>query len=412
MANSLKVIDLVTKEALRIAHEKCAFIGTVNRSYDDTYSKKGAKIGDTLRVRNPNQYSRRQGSRIMSVQDQQETTQALAVATQDGVDMKFNSAELSLSIDELSARYIEPAMSVLMSGIEGDFLTAMTKATYNTVGTAGVVPGASNDVTVLGNARAKLNQFLAPKDGNRNVQMDSVTMASVVNAYKLAFQDGTQVKESFREGFISRNAMADWYENDRTWTMTNGSDVTATTDAAAAVTDGGSNVTITNATTPSVGQVFTIAGVYACHPETKQAYNFLQQFTFTAVTSGGGVATVSPAIYLGLSPSTAAKKNVVKSDGTALALTDFNSQTVTFVGSASTSYRMNLMYHKDAFAFATADLPLMDDAIKCVRMNQDGIALRVWQGSDIRNDELLLRIDILYGWLAQRPDWATRIISN
>jgi hypothetical protein len=73
---------------------------------------------------------------------------------------------------------------------------------------------------------------------------------------------------------------------------------------------------------------------------------------------------------------------------------------------------MNLMYHKDAFAFATADLPLMDDAIKCVRMNQDGIALRVWQGSDIRNDELLLRIDILYGWLAQRPEWATRIVSS
>jgi hypothetical protein len=65
------------------------------------------------------------------------------VATQDGVDMKFNSAELALSIDELSQRYIEPAVSVLCSGIEGDFIAAMTKATYNTVGTAGTVPGAS-----------------------------------------------------------------------------------------------------------------------------------------------------------------------------------------------------------------------------------------------------------------------------
>jgi hypothetical protein len=82
------------------------------------------------------------------------------------------------------------------------------------------------------------------------------------------------------------------------------------------------------------------------------------------------------------------------------------------VGSASTAYRYGLMYHKEAFAFATADLPLMDDAIKCVRVNQDGLALRVWQGSDIRNDEMLLRIDILYGWLAQRPEWATRIICN
>lgn len=413
MANSLKVIDMVAKEALRIAHEKCSFIGTVYRGYDDSYSKNGAKIGDTLRIRNPNQYTRRANSRIMSVQDQNEATQSLAVATQDGVDMKFNSAELSLSIDELSQRYIEPAMSVLCSGIEGDFITAMTKATYNTVGTAGTVPGASSDVTVLGNARAKINQYLAPKDGNRNAMFDSVTMASIVNAYKLGFQDSKQISEAFREGFITRNAMADWYENDRTWTMTNGSDVTGTTESAALVTDGGSVVdmhTTVAVAAQTVGEVFTIAGVYACHPETKQAYNFLQQFTITAI--GASTTTVSPTIYLGLSSTTAAKQNVCKSDGTKLALTDFNSQTLTFVGSASTSYRMGLMYHKEAFAFATADLPLMDDAIKCVRVNQDGLALRVWQGSDIRNDELLLRIDILYGWLAQRPEWATRIVCN
>jgi hypothetical protein len=413
MANALKVIDMVAKEALRIAHEKCSFIGTVYRGYDDSYSKKGAKIGDTLRIRNPNQYTRRSGSRIMSVQDQNEATQNLAVATQDGVDMKFNSTELSLSIDELSQRYIEPAMSVLCSGIEGDFISAMTKATYNTVGSAGTVPGASSDVTVLGNARAKLNQFLAPKDGNRALMLDSVTMASIVNAYKLAFQDTSQVKEAFREGFINRNAMADWYENDRTAVVTNGSDVTGTTDAASLVTDGGTTVDMHTTVAVSaqvVGEVFTIAGVYACHPETKAAYNYLQQFTITAI--GASSTTVSPTIYLGLSGTTAAKRNVCKSDGTALALTDFNSQTLTFVGSASTAYRYGLMYHKEAFAFATADLPLMDDAIKCVRVNQDGLALRVWQGSDIRNDEMLLRIDILYGWLAQRPEWATRIICN
>jgi hypothetical protein len=273
MANTLKVIDMVAKEALRIAHEKCSFIGTVYRGYDDSYSKKGAKIGDTLRIRNPNQYTRRSGSRIMSVQDQNEATQNLAVATQDGVDMKFNSAELSLSIDELSQRYIEPAMSVLCSGIEGDFISAMTKATYNTVGSAGTVPGASSDVTVLGNARAKLNQFLAPKDGNRALMLDSVTMASIVNAYKLAFQDTSQVKEAFREGFINRNAMADWYENDRTAVVTNGSDVTGTTDAASLVTDGGTTVDMHTTVAVSaqvVGEVFTIAGVYACHPETKR----------------------------------------------------------------------------------------------------------------------------------------------
>ena len=59
--------------------------------------------------------------------------------------------------------------------------------------------------------------------------------------------------------------------------------------------------------------------------------------------------------------------------------------------------------------FVTADLPLMDDAAKCVRRMQDGLSLRVWQASDIRNDELLMRIDILYGMAALRPEWACRL---
>ena len=69
------------------------------------------------------------------------------------------------------------------------------------------------------------------------------------------------------------------------------------------------------------------------------------------------------------------------------------------------------MYHKEAFAFVTADLPLMDDAHKCVRRTQDGLSMRVWQGSDIRNDELLMRIDILYGYQALRPEWACRVTN-
>ena len=69
------------------------------------------------------------------------------------------------------------------------------------------------------------------------------------------------------------------------------------------------------------------------------------------------------------------------------------------------------MYHKDAYTFATAELPLMAAAEKCVRKTYDGISLRVWQDSDIRNDEKLTRIDILYGYAAIRPEWGCRLIG-
>lgn len=414
MSNTNITIDMVAKEAMRLAHEKATFIGTVDRQYDDSFANKGAKNGSTLRVLNPNQYVRRAGSRVMDVKDQTSSTQTITLATQDGVDMRFNSAELALEIDELSKRYIEPAMAVLMSGIDGDCLTTATKETFNVAGTAGTVVGTVasgfSDTSALGQARAKINQGLAPKN-SRILQMDSITMASVSNGIKGLFHPSDQVKEAWREGFVARTAMADIYENERTWSLTNISDVTGTTDAASLVTDGGSTVDMhSTVVSPAVGSVFTIAGVYACHPETKQAYSHLQQFVVTTTSAGAG-CTVSPTIYLGLSDATAAKQNVCKSDGSKLALTDFNSQTLTFVGNASTTYRQNLMYHKEAFAFVTADLPLMDDAHKCVRMNQDGFSLRVWQGSDIRNDELLMRIDILYGFKTLRPYWSCRVTN-
>ncbi len=415
MANTLSVIDSVARESLRIAHEKLTFIGTVDRSYDSSFAKTGAKIGDTLRVRNPNQYTRRKGSRIMDVQDQEETTQDVVVATQDGVDMKFNSAELLLSIDELSKRYIEPAVSVLVSGIEGDMLDSVSQEVYQLTGTAGTVVGTSADISAISQARAKLNQQLAPKDNNRSVQFDSVTMGTIVNGVQALFHDGGQIKEAFREGFIGRNAMATFYENEKTLSHTNGTDA----DVAWAVDDTtrlatgdgavGNSVNILNfdamgTVVPTVGTVFTIADMFDVHPETKIAYSHLKQLVITlvgSIASNQADITFAPPLVV-----SGAKQNISTSDGTFATLED--NVTVQH-GAASAVLQQNLMYHKDAFTFVTADLPIMDDAAKSVRRVQDGLSIRVWQGSDIRNDELLMRLDILYGFKTLRPEWACRI---
>ena len=394
MSNTLSVIDMVTRESLRIAHEKLAFIGTIDRSYDSSYAKSGGKIGDTLRVRNPNQYVRRKGSRVMNVQDQAETTQNVTVATQDGVDMKFNSAELSLSIDELSRRYIEPAVSVLVSGIEGDVISAVTKDVYNYTGTTTEVVGAT-DLDAVSQARAKLNRGLAPKE-NRCIQMDSVTMASVVGGGRALFHDGGQLSTAFKEGYLGRFGGTNFYENDRAYFHVSGADHTTVTINDAAIASGDTTVTMAGSTSLTAGDTFTIAAVNEVHPETKASYASLQQFV---VVSGGGGTNdyvFSPAWV-----STGAKQNV-----DALPVTG---AVVTVYAGDGVDYQSNLMYQKEAFTFVTADLPIMDDAIRCVRRMQDGLSIRCWQGSDIRNDELLLRLDILYGYKTLRAAWACRV---
>lgn len=400
MANTLLTIDMITKEALRLAHEKAAFLGTINRQFDDSFGRSDGKIGDTLRIRLPSQYVRRQGSRVMDVQDSEQQKTTLVTATQDGVDMRFNSRELALDLDSFSKLHLEPAMATLISGIESDVLQGVSKLVYHVAGTAGTPPA---DLAAVGAARAKLNQQLAPKDGNRYIQMDSVTMGGMVNGLKGLFQDSTQIKEQYREGMMGRTAMADFYENERIWTMTNGTDVTSVTLDTYTVVDGDADLTVTGFATPTAGMVFTIAGVYDCHPETKAAYSHLKQFTILAGSTSTNVL-ISPTIYL-----TGAKKNVASSTGGTAAPS--TTAALVFIGAASTSYAQNLMYHKDAFTFATAELPLMTSSEKCVRQTYDGLSLRVWQDSDIRNDELLTRIDILYGYAAIRPQWACRITS-
>ena len=398
MANSLLTIDMITKECLRLAHEKASFIGTINRQFDSEFGKSSGKIGDSLRIRLPSQYVRRQGSRVMDVQDAEEQNTTLVTTTQDGVDMRFNSRELSLDLENFSKTHLEPAMAVLVSGIESDVLQGVTKNVYNLAGTAGTPPA---DLAAVGAARAKLNQNLAPKDGNRFIQMDSVTMGTLVNGLKSLFQDSTQIKEQYREGMVGRTAMADFYENERVWTMTNGADVVGAINQAA-FTDGMTTMTIDGMTAaPAVGSVFTIADVYAVHPETKAAYQHLQQFTVTdTVTPTTTAISFSPAIYF---TSGNARQNV--------SAIPVDSAALTWVGALSTGYTQNLMYHKDAFTFATAALPLMADASKCVVQTYDNLSLRVWQASDIRNDEMLTRIDILYGYKDIRPEWACRITS-
>jgi hypothetical protein len=402
MSNTFKVIDMITKEALSILHEKASFIGTTDRQYDDQFKSNGmGKKGSQLRVREPNEYEVTDGA-VLNIQDTEETNQTITVATRKHVAMQFTSQELLQSVNndaafnDLSKNYIEPAVCKLISVIESDFIAYATKATANLVGTAGT---SITDLTVPGLARAKLNQALAPIDGKRYLMTDSVTMSQMVNGMKGVFQDSAQVKEAMREGFYGRLAMADLYENERVWTLQNGADHTTVTVNDAAIADGDTTI-VTSGGTVTVGSVFTFESVYDVHPETKQSYPHLKQFVVTAISGAAGSQTLTfwPALQ-----STGARQNI-----SALPATGAD---VTFVGGASTNYVQSLMYHKDAYQFITGDLPLFDEANKCARRVKDGVSLRCWQDSDIINDRLIVRLDILYGFAALRPNWGCRLIG-
>jgi hypothetical protein len=407
MSNTFKVIDMITKEAQKIAHESTSFLKNVNMQYDGEFGKTGQKQGNTLRIREPVEFLVTSGQRVADVQDITESSQTLTVATQDHVAMNMTSAELTMDIDYISERYVRPAVKRLVANMEYNALTQFIKDTNQVVGAGtyslagGYAPGtALTDLAAPGRAQAMLNLQCAPTY-DRCLIANSDSMATMVNGLKGLFQDSEQIKKQYNEGMMGRTSMADWYANEKVWTLTNVADVAGEINNGT-LSSGITTLTVDGFTTiGGEGSVFTVENIFDVHPETKQSTGKLKQFVVTAGTTTTSLKFLPAMIYDTTNP----KQNC---SGTPVDGAD-----ITFYGSASTSYIQNIMFQKDAFTFVSAPMPVYGSAEECRNTNSDGddsrINLRVWKQPDIINDRLILRIDALYGYKTIRPAWACRI---
>jgi hypothetical protein len=400
MANTILTPTAVTREAQRILHQKLNFVGSINRQYDSSFAQSGARIGDSLKVRLPNQYTVRTGASL-STQDTTETSTTLQVATQKGVDLTFTSAELTLSLDDFSARILEPAMAVLAANIEADALN-MYKDVYQISDEDGTAVSLKSFLY----GRQKLNDSLAPQDNNRSAIISTDHSVKLVDALKGLFHDSAAIKEQYKEGIMGRTAGFDFYENTLLNAHTTGTAVKVTTYTVnGAVTANGSTaVTVASAgsTTFKQGDIFTVAGCFRVHPETKVTTSVLQQFVVTADYAGGaGSLSFAPAIY-----TSGGRQNVVAA-GLA------NSAALVKVGAAaSETLTPSMVYHRDAFTFATADLVLPKGVDFAAREVMDGISLRTVRQYAISTDTYPCRIDVLYGYKTIRPELACRIHAD
>lgn len=391
MANNILSPTAVTREAIRILHQKLNFVGSIDRQYDDRFANEGAKIGDTLKIRMPNQYTVTTG-KTLDVQDTAETSQTLTVQTQKHVGMNFSSADLTMSLDDFSTRIIDPAMSVLAAHIENDAMN-MADDVYNSVW------GATAAYADVLNGRVLMQRGLAPTS-NRTANLNPQDMVDIVADTKTLFNDQTQVAKQYREGYMGRVAQFDFMENTLWNNHTTGSeDAAYIVNTSTGITSGSATIAVTAGTgTLTLGDVFTIAGVFSVHPETKVSAGVLQQFVVTAAYAGGaGNVTVSP------TPVTSgARQNVTIVSAGA-------SKAVVVAGTASTAYTTSLLYQKEAFTFATADLVLPKGVDFARREVVDGISLRLVRAYDINNDNLPCRVDVLYGYKTLRPEFAARL---
>lgn len=392
-SNTVLTLDKITSEALRILHQNLNFIGNINREYDDSFARKGAKIGDTLRIRLPNQYTVTSGASLSSpIQDVVEEKTTLTVNNQHHVDMQFSSADLTLKLDDFSERFIKPAMSVLAAKIEALTLAAVLPAVNNVYNGSGSAFSLQKALAV----RKILTDNLAPSS-DRYFVMNTQDNVDIVNDVKALFNDTSTISKQYREGMTGRTAGFDFFENTLLQSFTTGSSTTATV-ASAVTTNGATSLTTSAAVTLKKGDVFTVAGCFKVHPESKDVTNVLQQFVVTSDVTAGTTVGFYPAIYV-----SGGKQNIQ---------TSIPAATLTKVGTSSQVFNQSVAFHKDAFTFATADLELPGGTDMAARKTFDGISLRLVRDYDINYDTFPCRLDVLWGAAAIRPSQAVRVYNN
>lgn len=399
MSNSILTIDMITRKALEILENNLVLTRNVNRQYDDSFAVEGAKIGSTLRIRLPDRALVTDGA-ALQVQDDNEQFTTLTVASQKHIGVNFTSAELTMQLDDFAERVLKPRISQLASSIDADVANSY-KAISASVGTPGTTPATS---LVLLQAQQKLNEAAAVMSP-RYATVNPAANAGLVEGMKGLFNPTDTISRQFKNGMMGMGVlgyeeinMSQSIKQHTTGTWGTAITVTSTVSAQGQATLG---ISFTGgAQSWNIGDVFTIANVYSVNPQTRESTGSLQQFTVTAAVTGASATTtlaISPAIYTATN---------------ALATVDsfpVAGAVVTMFGAATSQYAQNLVYHKDAITFATADLLLPQGVDMASRQVHNGISMRVVRQYDINNDRLPCRIDVLYGFSTIRPAMACRI---
>ena len=401
MANSLLTIDMITRKALEILENNLVLTRNVNRQYDDSFAVEGAKIGSTLRIRLPDRALVTDGA-ALQVQDDNEQFTTLTVASQKHIGVNFTSAEMALQLDDFAERVLKPRISQLAASIDADVANSY-KSVFQSVGTPGTTPGTS---LVLLQAQQKLNEAAAGM-APRYATVNPAANAALVEGMKGLFNPVDSISRQFKNGMMGEGILG-YDEINMSQSIkqhTNGSALRSDTPIVkTTLTEGANTLTLDNVTDGNTlvpGDVFTIAGVYAVNPQTRESTGALQQFvvqnTVTSASTEFAAVEFAPAVYSASHALATVSKLPEASD------------VVTFLGAASGQYAQNLVYHKDAITFATADLLLPQGVDMASRQVHNGISMRVVRQYDINNDRMPCRIDVLYGYSVIRPQMAVRV---
>lgn len=412
MANQLLTTSKITREAVDLFVNSNMFIRNIDRQYDDEFGKKGEKIGSQLRIRLPNDYVVTRGP-AASVQDTAEVQTVLTMAYQDHVDVSFSQADLLLSLDDFSERVLSP----MMNNLAGDVAFTVMSAVEGNQGNAGICNFQSStsgsgfivhptQSTIL-YAKSRLEDNSTPP-GKRKIVYDPWSESAIVSSLTGLLNPASAIGEQYRSGQMKNALGFDFYMDQTVVKHTAGTFTAGTVNGANQVGgNSGSQALTVNAITGTllIGDIITIAGVFAVNRVTKQTTGMLRQFV---VVNNAVTAATSLQIYPSIVPAVGG--NAVQYQ--TVTASPANGAAITLATQPSEVYRKGFAYAPQAITLVTGDLPLPDGVEKAARAQYDGISMRMVTQYAIGTDQSISRLDVLYGFLLVRPEWACVIADT
>lgn len=404
MANNTLTADVIAKIALPILENELGVINKMYRAHEEEFSStvNGYKKGDTISIRRPADFTIRSGA-TMSAQDVIEGKTTLVVDQQIGIDFQFTSTDLTLKVEDMAERIIKPAMIRIANELASDVLIQMYRGTYNLVGTQGMRVDSFSDFS---KAPERMDEMAIPSD-NRHAILCPSDFWGLVGS-QTALYAPSLVGSAYRSGdlgdlgglatMMSQVTPAHTVGPLGGTPLVNGATQNVSYDTAknawtqSLITDGW---TAAAASRVKAGDVFTIyaagtsgAKLKMVNPKTKVATAIDQQFVVisdgSSDASGNLTLTISPPIITSGPYQTV---NVAPADNAGLV----------FDGTASTAYRQNLAFHKNAMALAVVPMEMPPAAYGGTRQSYKNLSVRLIPTYDATNDISKWRLDLLYG---------------
>lgn len=331
------------------------------------------------------------------------------------VDTEWSTVEEALETDQLD-RLLMPMGAELITTAERNFNDYM-------ITHAGLTYGDPDQPvstwTHVANVEAMLNEIGCPSTGEKYYQMNSFTGATLAGQQTGLAADG-QVRSAWQNALVSSplagmmplksNALRSFTSGtaaDRVGALAANPDVTWATHKDTMIQTISVNG-LTAASTIKAGEVIEVTGRYHVNPRNSNilvdATGTQVKFRWTVVSDatmdGAGAGTVSvtnAAIF------DAASNNQYDNISSAPVAGDV----ITVLGTASTVYKPNLAYHKDAFSFATVRLPPLN-ATSTTYTSEDGLSFRVTRFSAELENKNLIRMDMMPAFGVSQPLHAVR----